>query len=178
MYLTKIHGIYVYVHHSQSACPFRCIACSEWDIKKLYIVWIYMKMYVFRAFKSYIWTIWSCAFYHRVYLFSFNYAVYRHAICTRRLCSNRRALYIIRVPSSIAQRDERQPIASNIIDIHRLRLNRTLHCRKMFLDCGLWLCDCFFFDFAFVFNSLRDNFLHWPEDKIACLNVIDRFRET
>lgn len=115
-------------------------------------------------------------FYHRIYLCSFNYAVYRHAICTRRLCSNRKALFV----PPIAEREVRstEVYQTPILFIVFQRTESFIVAKNLAADADLSSSSSFSSALV-LFNSSQTNFLYIDQKmELRALNVIDRFHKT
>lgn len=96
-------------------------------------------------------------FYHRIYLCSFNYAVYRHAICTRRLCSNRKALFV----PPIAEREVRstEVYQTPILFIVFQRTESFIVAKYLAADADLFFSSSVSSALV-LFNSSQTNFLY------------------
>lgn len=113
-------------------------------------------------------------FYHRIYLFSFNYAVYRHAICTRRLCSNRKTLFV----PSIAEREVRstEVYQTPILFIVFQRTESFIVAKYLAADADLSFSSSS--SPLVLFNSAQTNFLYIDQKmELRAFTVIDRFHK-
>lgn len=111
-----------------------------------------------------------------VYLFSFSNAIYRHAICTRRLCSNRKALFV----PPIAEREVRltEVYQTPILFIVFQRTESFIVAKYLAADADLFFSSSFSSALV-LFNSSQTNFLYIDQKmELRALNVIDRFHKT